>query len=389
MPDVLIVIPFYKRQDQLDRCLDALSKSSVPVETFVHDNTRTNLGYTKACNLGLRRAMDERFRYALLLNQDCYVDPGAIEQLVAFMDRTPRCAIVGPKQVAAEDPDQIIHGGCTVAFPAGVHLTGRVSRGECATSLPMPWVNGACQMFRVESLFATGLMDERFFLLCSDSDICFTARSRGWDVWYCADATVRHETGGTSRQASSLASLAHSGTDQLRFRDKWLGSMEWELIKETPSAPATANAILQQAVQALNAGQTAPAEYLTRRVLQTLPDQVDALLLLGHLYLTDNMPGAALTPLQRAATLAPTSAAVAQKFGDALIVTGQAAEAAEQYERALRLGQDDMALRNNLGVAYLRLGRRDDAIGQWRTVLERHPQDASARKNLADIGSPA
>ena len=389
MPDVLVVIPFYKRQDQLDRCLNALSKSTLPVETFVHDNTQNNLGYTKACNLGLRRAMDERYRYALLLNQDCYVEPGAVEKLVAFMDGTPRCAISGPKQVSDEDPDQIIHGGCTVAFPAGMHLTGRVSRGDCAANAPMPWVNGACQMVRVESLYDTGLMDEKFFLLCSDSDICFTARARGWDVWYCADATVRHETGGTSQKVTSLTALRHSGTDQLHFRDKWLGSMDWELIKEVAPAPATVEPLLQQARQAFTGGQALQAEFLARRVLQAVPDHADANLLLGHIYLGSDMPAAAFAPLERAAKSATQSAPAAMKFGDALVMAGYAGEAAEQYERALQLGHDDTALRNNLGVAYLRLDRRDAAIAQWRLVLSRQPAEPNARKNLADLGLSA
>ena len=389
MPDVLVVIPYYKRQDQLDRCLAALAESTRPVETFVHDNTENNLGYTKACNLGLRRAMDERFRYALLLNQDCYVRPKAIETLVAFMDRTPRCAISGPKQVAAERPDEIIHGGCTVAFPAGMHLTGLVSRGECAANAQMPWANGACQMVRVESLYDTGLMDEKFFLLCSDSDICFTARARGWEVWYCADATVYHETGGTSQKAGSLASMRHSGTDQLHFRDKWLGSMDWELLKDVAPPAHTTDSMLQQAVQALNGGQAIHAEYLARRVLQARPDHADAHLLLGQLYLGSDMPAASIAAMERAAEFAPASAVVAQKFGDALVLTGYATEAAAEYERALRLGHDDNALRNNLGVAYLRLGRRDDAAAQWRVVLGRQPNEANARKNLTDLGLSA
>ena len=39
-PGMLAIIPFYKKQQQLDRCMTCLSASQHPVEAFVVDNNR-------------------------------------------------------------------------------------------------------------------------------------------------------------------------------------------------------------------------------------------------------------------------------------------------------------------------------------------------------------
>src|SRR5688572_17413585 len=184
-PDILAIIPVYQKYEQRDRCLAALAKQTVAIDTFIHDNTTENIGYTKACNRGLREALRRGSRFALLLNQDCYPEPDAIEKLVKLMDEHPRCALAGPLQVRAEAPDEIINAGGLRAFPFGVHRAGKRSAGHYARSEPVAWVNGASMFVRMEAVIEFGLMDESMFLIGSDSDWSLTARVRGWECWHC------------------------------------------------------------------------------------------------------------------------------------------------------------------------------------------------------------
>jgi GT2 family glycosyltransferase len=390
MADILAIIPFYKRQDQLDRCLSALAASTHPIEPFVHDNNVDNVGFTKACNIGLKESLRRGHKYALLLNQDCYVNPDAVGKAIAFMDAHPRCAIAGPKQLRAEEPDVIIHGGCTDAFPTGRHIVGRVSQGNCTVSLPMPWVNGAAMVVRMEAVVEFGLMDEGYFLIASDSDYCFTARLRGWEVWYCAESVVMHEGGGVSSKQASIEAVAHFNADQLHFRDKWLGSMHWELLRQVPPAKQhtwqeMAQAV-QQAGQHYQKNEAQPAEVLARRILQHSPDHPDALLLLGHMYMRTGLPGLAARMLRQCVKVAPDSANAHAAAADALLMCSAAAEALERYDRAIQLGLATPELRCNRGVALLQLGRKEEAIADWLELLKAHPNNQALRKNLTDNG---
>lgn len=373
MADILAIIPFYKRQDQLDKCLAALAASTVPIEPWVHDNTQHNLGFTKACNLGLREAMRRGHKYAMLLNQDCYVQPDSVEKAVAFMDAHPACAICGPKQLRAEEPDLIIHGGCSQAYPAGVHFGGRVSQGNCAVSLPMPWVNGACMVFRVDSLYFTGLMDEKFFLIASDSDICFTARQRGYEVWYCAESVVLHEGGVSSKGPPDIEYAAHFNADQLHFRDKWLGSMGWELLKEVPPHRQLTNEeivrVLQQAANFINQNQLPQAELVLRNLLTYTPEHPDALLLLGTAYLRQNLPGVAARELKKVVERVPESGNAMAAYADAVLSCGRADLALDLYRKAMSLGLDNPGLRTNYGLALVHSGDQPAGFAEWRRIL--------------------
>jgi GT2 family glycosyltransferase len=233
-PKIVAVIPHFRQREQLERCLAALAASSVPITPWVHDNNTTNIGFTKAINLGLKVSFACGAQYALLLNQDCYVRPDAVANLLHFMETHPRCGLAGVKQVASMDPDYIMHGGCTDAFPLGLHHVGRKSNGDHAISRPMPWVNGAAIFARLAAVLEFGLMDENMLLVGSDSDWCYTARVHGWEVWYCAEAEAIHEGGISSKPSSpEIANLIQR--DMTWWRNKWVGTVLFnQLVKSIP-----------------------------------------------------------------------------------------------------------------------------------------------------------
>ena len=106
-----VVIPFYRNRQQLARCLDHLDNQSEPVEVFVRDNSEDNIYFTAAVNEGLRRYLNGPAAYILVLNQDMYLAPDAVANLVDFMNRNPRCGIAAPLQRHPEDPDYVIWAG--------------------------------------------------------------------------------------------------------------------------------------------------------------------------------------------------------------------------------------------------------------------------------------
>jgi GT2 family glycosyltransferase len=217
------IVPVFKKPDQVEKCKAALAAQTVPTEPWIWDNNVDNIYYTKAQNKGLRWAIKEGCEFALCGTQDVYLRPNMVEVFVQFMRDHPRCALAGPKQLLASNEDVIVHAGGTIVYPAGHHRHGLVSKGDQAVNSKVPWVNGACIMARIEALTEFGLMDENMLMLGSDSDWCYTARARGWEVWYVADAVCIHEVGVSNRGgAPELMRLFQA--DMGYFRDKWIGS---------------------------------------------------------------------------------------------------------------------------------------------------------------------
>jgi GT2 family glycosyltransferase len=239
-----VIIPFYRRQDQLNRCIAALKAQTWPVDIFVRDNTNDNVLFTAAVNEGLRRYLDRPVDYLLVLNQDMYLEPGAVEAMVTFMDAHPRCGIGAPLQLDAVDSGQVIWAGGFEAFPAGRHQTGRLE--DFREDAPVLWANGACMMLRKAMVRDVGLLDANLKFIGSDSDYSFTARTRGWEIWRIAGARGVHEHGASGR-ITNWAVEAEKLTDMRYFARKWFtGELYGELAHEKDPTPRQAAAVLSQ-----------------------------------------------------------------------------------------------------------------------------------------------
>ncbi len=219
-----VCIVAYKNPEAVARCLKGLPECAIPM---VYDNTEVNIGLTAAANRLFRRATDETLelsrdaKYLLWLNQDVQLMPDTVDRAVAFMDANPRCAIGGFQQRSTDDPDFIIHGGTKQAWPAGVHLGGRASMGVCQESKTFGWVNMAGSIIRLDALNEIGPLDEQFFLVGQDSDICLRAWANGWQVWYIADAICLHDRGGASSSPSD-EQIKIIQKDMAAWSRKWL-----------------------------------------------------------------------------------------------------------------------------------------------------------------------
>lgn len=121
---LLTIIVTYNGKKWMDRCLGSLRVSSVKSDVLVVDNgsidgtpeyiadafpevqllsTGQNLGFGKANNVGLKKAIDEGYDYVYLLNQDAWVFPDTFERLLCAMESAPEYGILSPMQLTASE----------------------------------------------------------------------------------------------------------------------------------------------------------------------------------------------------------------------------------------------------------------------------------------------
>lgn len=215
-----VIIPHYQNTEQLQKCIAHLHKQTLPPQIFVRDNTHHNVYFTAAINEGLRQYLTyPQVHYFILLNQDMYLNPNAIAEMVKFMDTHPKCGIGTPLQLHNDRPDYVVCAGGLEAFPFGKHLHGPLP--EFTQDLEIAWGNGACMILRKTMVQEIGLFDENFVFIGSDSDYCFTARSRGWQVWSMVQAQGIHELGRSSEITNNSLEILKL-KDMIYFADKWL-----------------------------------------------------------------------------------------------------------------------------------------------------------------------
>lgn len=108
----------------IDKCIHSVLSSSIKSDIFVVDNassdntpdyieknfsqihlvqSKKNLGFGAANNIGLQYAIDNRYDYVYLLNQDAWVKEDTFEKLISAHRNHPEYGILSPIQLEANE----------------------------------------------------------------------------------------------------------------------------------------------------------------------------------------------------------------------------------------------------------------------------------------------
>lgn len=152
-----------------------------------------NLGFAGGHNLLLRRALDETVPFVWLVNNDCVVEPGTLEALLAAMAEEPRCAVASPC-LAYEDTREVYFAGavqdwavmrprwCATPWEAAFHHQYR----------DQIWAVGTAVLLRVEALAGVGLLNADLFAYYEDDDLGERLVRAGWRCIMLNDRVVLH-----------------------------------------------------------------------------------------------------------------------------------------------------------------------------------------------------
>lgn len=163
-----------------------------------------NLGFARGNNLALRRLETP---YAMLLNSDAFLQPGALRRLIDFMEENPDCGVAGPRILNPDGTDQ----DYPERFPSVTEMIRRSLKGpqfpaagkDPRRPIPMPRIHGCCLITRRTVLDQVGLLDERFFMYDEDMDWCLRCGRAGWKMFLLPDAAAVHLGGQSSGRAPS------------------------------------------------------------------------------------------------------------------------------------------------------------------------------------------
>jgi GT2 family glycosyltransferase len=176
-PTVGLVIPYYLGDDFIEGCLASIQASEYPVKTvYLADNSPepytgvnaqgiarlplpAGIGFGRACNAGLARALADGHDYLVILNQDAVLAPDTISHLVEAMDACTSATAAAP--LSYDLSLQHISEKTYHHYVAPITgLATDLERGDLKLSYPVDYtqINGACVIFR-----ATGMVDKPWF----------------------------------------------------------------------------------------------------------------------------------------------------------------------------------------------------------------------------------
>ena len=187
---IFVIIVTYKGHQWYERCFTSLRNSEYPVQTIVIDNasndgtveyireyfpeihlveSKENLGFGRANNIGMRYALDHGCDYVFLLNQDTWIEPCSISELVKIHQQHLEYGVLSPMHVTADKKALYIE----IEDGKTDHANSLLSDCYCQSLKDVytfKYINAAAWLMTRQTLETVGGFDPIFFLYGEDDN---------------------------------------------------------------------------------------------------------------------------------------------------------------------------------------------------------------------------
>ena len=227
---ILVVVVTYNGSRWIDECLESLQQSNISLDTIVIDNQSTdgtaaaikrnfpdiqlieakqNLGFGRANNIGLKKALEEDYDYAFLLNQDAWIETDTLKTLIEQHQHHPGYGILSPVHLNREK---------TKLDSKFAKFVNQAENLELMSDLLLPdrswqdvytldFVNAAAWLISRECLQVVGGFDPLFFHYGEDEDYVQRVSYYNFKVGFVPSARVVHDREGYVKQSDLRRSL--------------------------------------------------------------------------------------------------------------------------------------------------------------------------------------
>jgi len=186
-------------------------KNSPSHRSLILIKNRTNYGFAKGNNIGIKFALDVlEVPYTLLLNNDTVVDKEFLRELIRVAESDDKIALVGSKiyyyDYYGKDNEIWCAGGKIdlKKYPGHYGVIENIDLDTYkGSTLECDWVSGAAMLIKSGKIPITYL-NENFFFGCEDADLALRLQERGYTMKTAVNAKVWHKIGLSRRKKNTL-----------------------------------------------------------------------------------------------------------------------------------------------------------------------------------------
>ena len=206
---ISVVVVSRRHHDRLANTLSALERDGLLNDTVVVNATGSSIASPKGVAVidapadvslsdAVSSAVTSRPRDAVwILRDDTTPRAGALSALASVLDTSPSAGIVGPKQLDADNPGEILEMGESLSFSGrSVQLAEReLDQGQYDRSSDVLAVGEAGMLVRREVWEALEGFEDSLAVVDGALDFCYRARTAGWRVEVVPAAAIdAHDT---------------------------------------------------------------------------------------------------------------------------------------------------------------------------------------------------
>lgn len=238
MNKIALIVVTRNAKPWITKCLDSLRNQTVPdFDLYIVDNNSSdetckivlekipaaiiirnneNLGFAKANNLALKKALERGAEYFVLLNQDTVVQNNFLEEGIKTL-ADKGIGVAAPKILYLENKkiwwigSKVFHGKEIIfskTFQIAEHIDKKKSdEGQFDFPHETAYVPGTALFTRRDVLEKIGLLDETFFMYSEDIDFSFRAKNKKYRLVCFPSTTVFHDTPFYSQKNKTLKNI--------------------------------------------------------------------------------------------------------------------------------------------------------------------------------------
>lgn len=249
MSKISVVIVTYNNQNEIDNCLKSIFNKTSEVEIIIvdsdsKDDTRVlikkyknkvklielqeNLGFGKACNLGVKKATGE---YLIFLNPDTVIlEKDFFASLATYLELNIEYGLIGPRIVNRDKTIQKSVRHLPTALGAfKEYILGQKGAYDfyqpvCQSLCEVESLVGACIVIKKDVFEKLGGFDNKYFMYFEDLELCRSIRKTGLKVGYLPNLEIEHTVGASGFGSPTLNFARKSAK-------KYFGLFQYYLIE--------------------------------------------------------------------------------------------------------------------------------------------------------------
>lgn len=252
------LVLFNSPDEQVSRILECIQNSIID-KVFVIDNSscsssekicnnfskasyqkHDNTGYGDSHNIGMRKALELKSDYHLVVNPDIYFEKDLVAKLKQYMDDNLDVAQIMPKIVNPKGELQFL---CKLIpspfdlifkrfFPKRIKnklsYKFQLKFTGYDEIMNIPYLSGCFMFFRTSAFETVGMFDERFFMYPEDIDITRRMHEKYRTIYY-PFAIVVHDHAAESYHSRKMLKIHIQ--NMIKYFNKWGWIFDFKRIK--------------------------------------------------------------------------------------------------------------------------------------------------------------
>ena len=177
-----------------------------------------NLGFCGANNKAIQESLSRGIKYVLLLNNDTFVAPRFVREIIKAAEDDPEVAVVCPKIFWARRPNVFWYAGADLNLWLGrARHRGynQEDHGQFDSRTVITLATGCAMLVRCSAIAEVGMLNEDLWAYAEDLEWGLRFQQAGYKLRFAPTARVWHYDGSTNVVAGSQAIRLYYSTRNL------------------------------------------------------------------------------------------------------------------------------------------------------------------------------